>query len=417
MNRSLLILLMVLFTLGSCKYQKIYEREVHYSTAFIPVHINWEESGFDIDSTGATTRQGGGTVHRATVRLFPADGSEPIERYLESNVFRGYIEVPIGKYSVVVMNESIYDSYWQGSESSGFQSIEFNEANSYENFSAAVKTHSENPSGYFFSHYVSDNYLFMQPPLRLASWALDSLHISQEMADHSQLTRASELTPYDSTMYYALTRDEAGDSNGIDMRRLTRDVNVGIRVKNLTSASTIKGGITGFVNRVSMRRAEGYREPQSKTMVQYFTFNGRKNWVDADGNPKEEGWQPAVGENIYEDYTGETSASFLSFGRDLALGDQEHYDLDLDMIYLSGELVEETVVFTIDHDRDPSTPEVETTIPIDVTEQVLSGSGSSGSVDLYTLDIDIFISTMIIEYTEGDISVSDWGDDVVIPLG
>ncbi len=415
MNRMLIGLLMF-FVVGfsSCNYQRIYEREVIHTTARIPVKINWAKSGFEIQSDGSPTKQGDGSVHRATIRLFPTDGSEPIELYLEGNVFEGVIDIPVGEYSVIAMNESIYDSYWQGSESGGFQSVVFESVNSYEDFSARVRNSNTNPTGYFFTEYQSEDYQFIQPPLRLASWSLDTIIVTQEMADYSQGVVGAKLEGVDKEMFYALTRDNLTDEDGIDMRAMTYNVSVGLRVKNLSSVSTIRGAVLGFVDRANMRTAMGYRETATKTMVQYFTFNGRKNWYDADDQYMGDGWQPEIGDNIYEDFTGETTASFLSFGRDLDLGTSEQYDLDLDIIYLSGEIVDENIVYSIDDDRDLSTPNIQTMVPIDVTKQVVN---SNLDIGLYSLNIDLFISTLELEYTEGDITVSDWGDEVIVPLG
>ncbi len=428
----ILLGLIIIFT-SSCAYQPILERDIVYTSAYIPVKINWNNSGFNILENGVS-KQSGESVHRATFRFFPKDGSEPFERYLEGNVYDGEIEVPIGEYSVIVMNESHTDVYWEGSVTSGYESIVFENVDSYENFSAYVKTHTNNPAGYYLTEYVNDNYLFMQPPLRLATWSIDNFVVTQDMVDYSHQLLATRRTKgetedietktlmksVDEDMFYALTRDSIGDDNGVDMRSLTRDVTVVLKVKNLTSVGGVKGAVDGFVNKVNMRTGVGFREPKDKKMVQYFTLNGRTNWYDENGEYMGEGWQPTSGENKYKDYTGETSVTFLSFGRDIGLESNLEdgsglYMLDFDFIYIDGALVDKgNTQFELDIDNDPTTPSVSTKLPIDVTKQVLDNA-PLGS-DVYKLGIDITISTFQLEYTSGDITVEDWGDDTVIPL-
>ncbi len=415
----LYILFLTIAILQSCKYQPILEREIIYETALIPVKINWTESGFEIDSSGEPTKQGRASVHRATFRFFPKDGSEPFERYLEGNVFEGEIEVPIGLYDVIVMNESYTDSYWDNTEDGGFYAIDFENVNSFQNFSAAVKIHSNNPSGYFFNNYDSEKYQFIQSGLRLSTWSMTSFEVTQELVDYthetknSKVTKNSPLGSSDESMYYAFTRDEVGDTDGINMRALTKNVSVTLKVKNLSSSSKVTGGVTGFVNKVNMATGIGFKVPDNKIMLQYFTFNGRTNWTDPDGNPTN---APSSGEDNskYEGYIGETSATFLSFGRDLTLGENELYNLDIDFVYISGSLFDkENTIFEIDLDRD-GIIDTRTKIPINITSQVINNDTSEDAQ--YALGIDIYISTLEIEHTSGDIDVEEWGDDVVIPL-
>ncbi len=432
--RTILILWAVML-LSSCHYQPILERDYKHETALIPVKINWSRSGFDIDASGKS-KQSNSSVHRATVRFFPKDGSESFERYLEGNVFEGEIEVPIGSYSIIIMNESHTDPYWNGSSSGGYESIVFENVDSYENFSASVKLHDNNPTGYFFEEYVASNYKFMFRPLQLASWNIDHFEVTEELVEYTRALQASKYgkgksdsgedidempqfsRAFDEKMYYALTRDDENDTDGVDMRKLTRDVEITLRVKNLTSISKITGAIDGFVNKVSMRTGDGFKEPAGQNMLQYFTFNGRKNWYSPDNRPMGEDWRPnSSGDNIYEGYTGETSVSFLSFGRNIPFetkggNTQGTYMLDLDFVYITGDLNNRDMLFQIDHDNDSTTPNIEAKIPFDITNQVIEGAG----MDKYYLGIKVRISTLEVEHRDADIHVEEWGDEVVVPL-
>ncbi len=334
---------------------------------------------------------------------------------MEGNIFEGHIEVPIGKYSVIVMNESYTDSYWQGSEFDGTRGLAFENVDSYEDFAAYVKTHNNNPSGYYFESYEADGeHMFMMQPLRLSSWSLDDFEISEDMVAFTQKTRSLTLKSVDQEMYLALTRDDENDTDGLDMRKLTRDVEVTLRIKNLSSTSTIKGGITGFVNKVNMRSGNGFLVPADKTMLQYFTFNGRSNWVDDNGNSLGEDWQPTMGENNanYEDYTGETSAKFLSLGRNLVEGVYEDYLLDLDFLYITGSRLDKTTSFfnvTIEGGNETTSLQ-QVKLPFKVTPQITSVG--SDYFELFQIDV----STVELEFKTGDITVEDWGDDNIIPL-
>ncbi len=413
-------------TLGvSCEYQPIYERDTPYEVARIPVKINWAHSGFEVDSKGFS-KQSSTTIHRVSLRFFPKNGDPCFERYIGDghSLIDGMIDVPIGEYSVIVMNESISDTYWEGTQSGGAQSLFFENTDNYLNFAAYVKTQSSSPAGYYWDESY-DNNLFINSPLRLATWSLDDFEVTEEMVNYTQSKSdpedvLSSLSKSEADMYLALTRDYEGDEDGIDMRKLTYDIEIKLQVKNLTSVAEVKGGMLGFTNKVNMRTAIAYREPDNKTMIQYFTFNGRQNWYNPQGQYMGDGWQPVSGENTYEDYTGQTSVKFLSLGRDIPLEENSGharsglYFLDLDFLYISGELMDtKNREFLVDLDDDPSTPYVETKLPFDLTYQTTKINSSISSA----IDIDINVNTIDVDYTSGDITVEEWESGGVIPLG
>ncbi len=419
--------------LSSCEYQEIHERNAPYEVAKIPVMLNWDYSGFVVDSKGFT-KQSNAYIHRVTFMLFPKDGGEVIERYIGDgySINEGFIDVPVGEYSVIVMNESISDSYWDGAETGGLMSVGFENVDSYVNFAAYVNTHTDNPTGYYWDDVSGTDYLFMNSPLRLSTWSLDDFVVTQNMVEYSQsesnetlmdrlATRVSntKLSKAEEDMFYALCGDTKGSTDGITMRKLTYDIEVKLQVNNLTSVSAIKGGLIGFTNKVNMRTGRGFREPTTKSMIQYFTFNGRSNWYNEKGEYMGDGWSPSSGDNIYEDYSGQTSVKFLSFGRDYNLEEQQGanpqklYNLDLDFLYISGELMQtDGVEFLVDLDNDPTTEPVKTPLPFDLTSQAMKSQTEIGTA----IDIDMRISTIELDYVTGSISVEDWEEEPVIPL-
>ncbi len=419
--------------LSSCEYQLIHERSPHYSVAKIPVKLNWAFSGFEVDSKGFT-KQSSTSIHRVTLRFFPKNGDPIFERYIGDghSINEGFVDVPVGQYSVLIMNESISDSYWEGTESGGAMSIGFENVDDYHAFSAYVKTQTANPSGYYWGDATGTDYLFINAPLRLSTWSLDDFTVTQAMVDYShyeesdeilnQISKADKVTRLskaEEDMYFALTADTKGDTDGLNMRKLTYDVEIKLQVHNLTSVSEIKGGMMGFTNKVNMRTGVGYREPGDKTMIQFFTFNGRSNWYDDKGEYMGDDWRPVSGMNIYKGYTGQTSVKFLSFGRDYAKENEVGanpvglYNLDLDFLYISGELLDKAnSEFNVDLDNDPQTPYVRTKLPFDLTTQAMKSQLNIGT----SIDIDMLISTIEVEYQSGTISVDEWQSGGIVDL-
>lgn len=253
--------------------------DTFYTTAKIPVKIDWSLSGFEI-----TDPSGGELIHRVSLRFFPKDGSAAFDKYLEGNVVEGEIEVPIGNYRVVVFNESIRDAYWA-------DRVAFTDVDDYDRFAANVLP--DDASNHPFYTPLTAEELIVEP-LRLASWKLDSLEVTREMVTR---TRAGEGCD-------ALTC--------IVMRPLTYNVNVVAKVQNLSSAQLIMGAIRGLADKVYMASAETEQSPATYV----FKLNGR-TWDDA------------------SQVNGTTRKSFLSFG---PLPRSASYLLNLDVVLTTGEV-------------------------------------------------------------------------------
>lgn len=288
--------------------------EEYQETALIPVRIDWSQSNIPVSEDDPS---GGEWVHRATLRFYPVDGSPIFERYLEGNIFEGTIEVPVGEYKVIVMNESIEDvRYWE-------DFITFSGVDSFDDFAATVNPMSEADRLSSFPFYKpSVDERIIVEPLRLASWSLDSFEVTRDMVDVSRGYGPETK---------AATRDMLDALANIVMRALTRNVNVEAHVYNLVSVQAFHTAAQGFADKVYMASALTVQEPATYL----FLLNGR-TWDD-------------------NEVDGTTRRTFLSFGR---LPQESEYMISLDVLFVNGEL------FTADA---PMT--------FDVTDQVMSATG------------------------------------------
>ena len=316
-------------------------------TALIPVKIDWSKSGIAV-----TQPDGNGLVHRVSLRFFPTNGAHPFDRYLETNVIEGEIEIPIGKYNVVVFNESVHDVYWE-------DAIYFSDVNNYNSFAANIVA--DSPANYpLYTPLYGE--LFAVEPYRLASWNLDNFEVTREMVTYSRSRNRSSITLRD-THYDELTN--------IVMRPLTYNVTVVAKVENLCSAQQIQTAMRGFSSKVYMASARTEQIP----VTHIFNLNGRV-WDDP-ANP----------------IHGTTRKTFLSFGR---LPQAAQYWVNLDVLFTTGELFvpEQPLLFN-------------------VTDQVGESEVSVGIDVNINIDIDIAIDIEL-PYVEGGIHVGEWDDEYII---
>ena len=316
----------------------------------IPVDINWLQSGINTSNLPRTDE-----IHRVSLRFFPADGSTAFDRYLEGNVIEGEIAVPVGRYSVVAFNESIYDlDWWQG--------VTFTDVDSYGGFAANVDP--DAAANYRFYTPVAGQQLVAEPQ-PLASWSLGDFEVTEQMA-YAQHGSGS-LSPREQTMLDALTH--------IVMRRLTFTVNIVADVQNLGSAQDVYATAGGFARRIYM--ASGEVEPSPCAHICQL---GARQYDGPDMRD------------------GTARRSFLSFGRLLAPGSAaqdsgapgsaaESYSLGLTIYTVDGALYA------------PPSP-----LQWDVTDQVTAGPGP---------DINIYVRFSL-PYVEGEVKVTDWDDEDII---
>ncbi len=286
-------------------------------TALIPVKIDWSQSNIPV-----TEARGNGEVHRVSLRFFPTDGSPAFDRYLEVSVIEGEIEVPIGEYSVVVFNESIYDIYWDGT-------VTFSDVNSYEDFAATIEL--DNEEKYPFYHKPVGEELILEP-FKMASWSIDYFEVTKDMVSRSRSRTKSSSRADDPET--ALTK--------IVMRPLTHNVNVIAHVKNLSSAQLIQGAMRGMARKIYMASANTAYMPATHV----FKLNSRV-W---DAGSKTD---------------GTVSKRFLSFGR---LPGDEEYVINIDAVFIDGTVHDEELIYDVT-DQVKSSPDGTIDIDIDIDMQ------------------------------------------------
>ncbi len=286
-------------------------------TALIPVKIDWSGSNIPV-----TDPDGNGYVHRVSVRFFPKNGAPAFDRYLETNVIEGKIDVPVGEYSVVVFNESVHDIYWE-------DAVYFTDVDDYANFAACKK--SDDPLNYEFYTPQPGEELIVEP-LRLASWSLDDFVVTNEMITRTRSISRAPL-PADA-MENALTH--------VVMRPLTYTVKVTAWAENLCSAQVIQGAMRGFAKKVYM--GSGRTEQAPATHV--FKLNSRR-WDDGDQKH------------------GTVTKSFLSFGK---VPQTAQYSLNMDVVYVTGEVSDQPHLFDVtDQVNSPSpTSDADISVAVDL---------------------------------------------------
>lgn len=267
----------VLIVLISCQRKPL--EEEYYTTALIPVKVLWEHSGMQ-----PTKSEAGDFVSRVSFRFFPKDGSAPFERYLETNVREGAIEVPVGKYALLVMNESVSDPFWS-------DYLSFSDIDDFSKISATLNV--DDPSKYdFYKPKIGEAFAVEAP--KLASWSIDDFEVTSEMAQASRSDNGTTILALEA-----------------DLQQLTYSYSVVATIENLQSVMTMYGAMQGFANRVFLSTRKTGRSPATT----FFRFNGRKF------------------KSSPEQTDGVTKYVLSTFGR-LPIGEQ--YNLLVDIVFVNG---------------------------------------------------------------------------------
>ncbi len=195
-------------------------------SAVIPVAVDWSISGITPTENSYDTE--GDYVHRVSLRFFPHDGSDPFDRYLEGNIYDGTIELPVGVYSVVAFNESIYDSYWNGV-------FEFTDVDDFDNFMVQLVDEDE--------EYSTEAY-------KLASWSLEEYEVTDAMVVASRAT----------------TSTIESELEQIVLQPLTCYVKVTANIENLSSAQNVYCDVSGFSNKTYMASGESHSDQTTHAM-------------------------------------------------------------------------------------------------------------------------------------------------------
>ena len=285
----------ILMTASACERRPLEDQ--YFDSALIPVKIDWNYSGIPV-----TDNSGSGYVHRVSLRFFPKDGSPAFDRYMETNVIEGKIEVPVGEYSVIVFNESVHDIYWE-------DAIFFTDINNYSAFAANIVA--DNVSNYPLYTPLSGENMIVEPYM-LASWSIDNFSVTSDMVWQTRWHSGTP-TPQSNAMINALSN--------IVMRQLTYTVTVKAWVENLCSAQLIQCAARGFAQKVYMASAQTTQTPATHL----FLLNGRR-WDDA------------------SQINGSVEKGFLSFGR---LPQPSLYWLNMDIISTTGELYNQPLLYDV----------------------------------------------------------------------
>lgn len=276
---SIAICTLLLLLFSGCERQVLYDACKHKS-ALIPVKVDWRYSGID-----PTKSEEEDFVHKVSFRFFPKDGGQPFELYLEGNVHEGYLEVPIGEYQLLVMNESVTDIYW-----SDF--FRFRNINSFDNISAEIIPADPSPFDYY---KPAQDERFMIDIPKLASWSLTDYPITFETVNDTRGLNEDKKNKH--TLY-------------VEMQRLTHECKVIATVHNLKYAQLMRGASRRFADKVYLSSRKTYNSPATHL----FTFNGRK---------------PINGSQT----DGTTERTFRTFG---ALPQLSDYTLGVDIILTDG---------------------------------------------------------------------------------
>ncbi len=254
--RELRIVVMVtlLLTTLACTRRRLCDcdNESLGESALLDVKVDWSISGI---TPLVDNRSDDDYVHRLSLRFFPKDGSAPFDRYLESNLFEGQIEVPVGDYSIVAFNESIVDPYWQGV-------VEFEDVDDYQNFAARIADESDRSQ---WDYFEFDDELDMGvEPYKLASWSLDDFYVSEAMC----------------SVTTTLSDDEQAQKEAllaIILRPLTTTTTIYAQIENLASVYTLHASLEGLAERVNMRSGDTY----STTTTHIWQLT-KRDWDDED---------------------------------------------------------------------------------------------------------------------------------------
>ncbi len=232
--RSYIIYISIATLLTACSLEcpSDSDQSIDKESAVIPVAVDWSSSGLTI----LETKSDESDVHRLSLRFFPSDGDEPFERYLERNLYEDNIEVPVGTYSVVAINESISDSYWSGA-------MIFTNSDSYELFSAELHTDDGSTAAETYA---------------LVAWSIPSFEITQAMANYTRgVIEEGELSQEEQEQMTALTN--------VVMEPRTRTLRVNLSSDNIASSQSVTASVSGLSMRVNIVSGVSEPDPISHT--------------------------------------------------------------------------------------------------------------------------------------------------------
>ncbi len=297
-------------------------------SALIPVAIDWSESGLYVEES----RSDNDEVHRVSLRLFPIDGSEPFERYMERDLNYDEIEIPVGSYAIVFINEAINDNYWSNS-------LRFTDVDSFEDFSAEL---------------IEDDSSNSAEALELAAWSISLFEVTTDMALFSRgvlgvgdVALIEQLSEYEQQQMSALLN--------VVMQPRTKTLTVNVSATNLGSSQKITASVAGLSKRINIVTGEAEDQPTSHTFeLDSYNYTTRASSDDSG---------VASGSRLCFSHSDDTTDGY-TLDLEVELNDGTYYDDDEQ---LSSVDIADQVTST--DDSDDYTIEHEITLP-----QIESGS-------------------------------------------
>ncbi|MDR2564129.1 MAG: DUF5119 domain-containing protein [Prevotellaceae bacterium] len=224
--------------LSGCQRRELYE-ELNY-TALIPVRIDWSLSGVDAQK-----------MHRASVWFFPKNGEAPLEYRLEKNLAYDELNVPVGRYSVLIFNETVDQEDWNG--------VRFRNIDKFETF-AAMGVPDLNKG--LYAH--SEDSPLIKNPEPIAAWSLGMFEVTSEMVERTRKIVRERNSQALENLVPALTQVKP-------LPRYER-MTIVAYVHNLSSAVQATGKLDGMVEGVYMASGEKIHVRAIHT----FVLNGRQ---------------------------------------------------------------------------------------------------------------------------------------------
>lgn len=340
MERIIKIFFVILLIANiSCRRQTL--EEPSQITALIPISFDWSESNVPVLETRAVS-----------VFFYPESGGEPVV-HVSNDIHNTKVELLAGKYSVLIFNETIYESSWTG--------VSFEGTDRYETFEAVARNNDDARGNELYQKKQANEKVILNPE-PLAAWSLDNFEVTQDMISRTRSKSKSESR----SMTHEQTKAVDKALNvfvGVKLMPRTANVTVNMKVCNLNNAHVLTGAIKGLSTRVNM--VSGKASCQKSTHL--FTFcDENYEWDDH--------------QNIH----GMAKHSFVSFGR-MPTADS-CYSFQLNAVRHSGETI------------DPW--------ECDITDQI---NNSQDKNLIVNIGVDDNIPD-IGEYKDG-VDIGDWNDE------
>ncbi len=301
-----LILFVLLLSAYGCERNSVSCSSRGASSALMSVAVDWSDSGIDMDDdvTRGTTSYDVG-VHRVSIRFFLLDNdgssSGVFERYIETSVYEGEIQIPVGRYAVVAMNESVSDSYWSGS-------LEFENTSDYATFAAVLSTDS------------SSNGAAAKP---LAAWSLGEFEVTSNMAAYTR----GVVTSMNGTQLSDYELEQMEVLKGIKMVSRTRTMNVAVSAANLGSVQKVTATVSGLSTRVYMVSGDTHEDSVSHTFeLDSWSYDDSVTSRASDVSPS---------------VSGVVSGSRICLGHSDVNGEHDDYSLSLEVYQNDGKRFED----------------------------------------------------------------------------